>query len=227
MNKIILLLMFFIVLSPILFAQAAEAADVTKAWLLSDIPIYEKIIIGFFLLFTVSVVIFIWKGMPRLLDQREKKLIQNHEIALKNTESIEAETNAIVKEIGNRLTIIEDVITKHEKYLETLSNKIIKIEKDSEKYTDYDTFNNKYRNVEKLLLKGIIYNENIPVIERLEAFDDYLKLKGNHNAYNYAMKLIVNNKETWLSVQHNSNKDFVLDKEYYNNAINNIKRMLM
>jgi hypothetical protein len=219
--------MIFIVLTPVIFAQAAETADVAKAWMLSDIPIQEKIIIGSFLMLIISIVIFMWKGVPKLLDQREKKLVQNHEIALKNSESIEAETNALVKEIGIRLTTIEGYISKHEEKLEILSNKIIELENDSKKYTYYETFNNRHRKVEKYLLKGMIYNENVPVIERLEAFDDYLKLKGNHNAYHYAMKLIINNRETWLSVQHNSDKSFIVDKDYYNNTIAEIKKMLM
>jgi hypothetical protein len=73
------------------------------------------------------------------------------------------------------------------------------------------------------VLKSIIYNENIPVLERLECFNEYLKLGGNGNCRKFAVKIIMSNKELWDSII----KDEVKDKnKYYEDTINEIKRTL-
>jgi hypothetical protein len=112
----------------------------------------------------------------------------------KNNEQMEIETNALVKETSNRLEKLEGAISKLD-----------------------------YKNVFKNVLMSIIYNENIPVLERLEAFNEYLKLGGNGNCKKFVMMLILNNKELWQSIISKDEQHIEDLNDYYLKSLSEIK----
>ena len=78
--------------------------------------------------------------------------------------------------------------------------------------------------------ENIVYNEAMPLLERLIAFKEYLKLGGNGNCKRYAIKqLILQHKELWQSiVDAKINPDFVQDNpHYYENSIEEIRSLVL
>jgi hypothetical protein len=62
------------------------------------------------------------------------------------------------------------------------------------------------------------------VLDRLEAFNEYIKLGGNGNCKKFAMKLILNNKELWDSIINNNGQEIDNLDNYYRETIKDIKR---
>jgi len=77
-------------------------------------------------------------------------------------------------------------------------------------------------------LKNTIYS-NQPVLERLIAFNEYIKHGGNGNCKNYVIgHLILQNKELWQSVLNNDYTDSGNEnKEHYIETVNEIKRKVL
>ncbi|MCL2381855.1 MAG: hypothetical protein FWC64_09745 [Treponema sp.] len=67
--------------------------------------------------------------------------------------------------------------------------------------------------VEKSALMGNIYNDKLHVIDRLRAFDCYLRLAGNGLVAEFATNdLIIPNWNDWLRVQQENRMDIFCDK---------------
>jgi len=77
-------------------------------------------------------------------------------------------------------------------------------------------------------LKNTIYS-NQPVLERLIAFNEYIKHGGNGNCKNYVIgHLILQNKELWQSVLNDDYFDSGNEnKEHYIETINEIKKRVL
>lgn len=152
----------------------------------------------FIVAFLIIAVILIWKLLPKWIDKKSE--IRMYEINSKNLQ-MEYETNALVKETSKRLEKLETVLQDFNK--------------------------NGSKEIEKNVLKSIIYNENVPVLERLECFNKYLKLGGNGNCRKFAMKIIIENRKLWDSILNN--EEVIIDNlnRYYKDSIKEIKVRLM
>lgn len=72
-------------------------------------------------------------------------------------------------------------------------------------------------------LRSDVYNENLPVFDRLSAYKKYLMLGGNGNCKQKAQELILKNKEMWNSIT--AKKEIRHSKEY-KQAIEDIQHFL-
>lgn len=81
----------------------------------------------------------------------------------------------------------------------------------------------------KETLQSIIYNSNIPMFERLTAFNEYIKIGGNGNCKVFAMKeLILPDKVLWQSVVDTNYKPGEDDDNvFYQAVLRDTKRMLV
>ena len=71
--------------------------------------------------------------------------------------------------------------------------------------------------VDKLALKGMIYNTNkeLSIAESLEAFDCYLRLDGNGKVFEYAVKnLVIPHWEVWLREQEKNDMEIYYSDKY-------------
>lgn len=76
-------------------------------------------------------------------------------------------------------------------------------------------------------LLGLLYTVELPILKRLIAYNDYVKLGGDGGATLYAKDLILDNKDDWQTVVRD-HYDHVMDdkNEYYNKIIAEINRQL-
>jgi hypothetical protein len=78
---------------------------------------------------------------------------------------------------------------------------------------------------DKSALMAIIYSPAIHVIDRLRAFDCYLRLGGNGFVAEFAItELIVPHKNEWLRVQHENTMDIYCEK--YHERIAEIRKRI-
>ena len=99
-----------------------------------------------------------------------------------------------------------------------ISSKVSK--KDIEKFRN---FSSDIRKNYIQTLKNTVYNEKIPILERLIAFKEYIKLGGNGNCKSYSMvNLILPNKDLWQSVLDNDKLDNLTDKDSYQKIVDEI-----
>ena len=79
----------------------------------------------------------------------------------------------------------------------------------------------------KNVLKSIIYNENIPVLERLECFNEYLKIGGNGNCRKFAEKMILENRKLWESILNKEDIEINNLDKYYQSQIQRIDKEIL
>lgn len=107
----------------------------------------------------------------------------------------------------------EGFIQHLDKTLERIENKIDGLEK-------------RLNHVDKSALKSLIYNRHIHILDRLLAFDSYLRLGGNGHVANFAIKnLIIPHRDDWMWViQKNSMEIYC--KETYRERIAEINNKI-
>ena len=80
--------------------------------------------------------------------------------------------------------------------------------------------------VDKSALMGVIYNRHIHVIDRLRAFNSYLRLGGNGLVAEYAVReLVLPNREEWIRVTQESRMK-IYDKEKYSARVAEISKKI-
>lgn len=137
-------------------------------------------------------------------------------------------------------TVLKDFITDYKGHHEKLWNTVN--ESINERHSNEKKFDNRLYQIDELLkglesakktlskeaLLGLIYNDQLPLLKRLSAFNDYLKLGGNGNAYEYAFQnLILDNKNIWHGiVNDNFDEDVDSKNEIYMKVISKISHYL-
>lgn len=147
---------------------------------ISKFDVIEMIIIGLIILAGLVLV----KVLPRIIDSRIQKLqTDNHQL--------ETETNTLVKNIGETISRFET----NQIELTQKVNEMVKADKKNQMRT-------------KDILKVIIYNDKLPILDRQEALLDYFALGGNGPTRNYALKeIILPYKELWNSVEQRAREE--------------------
>jgi len=175
--------------------------------MLNALSLFEGIeLVTIALLFViVSMIIFLG---PKWLDKRnEIKLVEIN----KENQQVDAETNAMVKEISSRIGRLEESGHDFNTKLENL---------------EVDKVNTKM--LARDILKSLVYNESssMPMLDRLEYARDFLKLGGNGNCRKHIKQLVVANKELWNHVLDEDSKHYTNAemKEYYLSALEDIKK---
>jgi hypothetical protein len=170
----------------------------------------------------IIAVVLIWKFLPKWVEHKSE--VKMHEINKQN-EQMEMETNALVKETSNRLERLETVISELSN--KGISNQITEIDKKVDSIIEDRIIEGKKLNtLGKEVLKLRVYDENNPVLDRLEAFNEYIKLGGNGNCRKVATELILYNKELWCSVLNNDKNQINDLDNYYKENIKDIKTTL-
>ena len=146
---------------------------------------------------------------PKWLDKRyEVKLA---DINTQNKQ-LDAENNALIKEISGRLTGLEYNVSE-------VMLKLGEIEKlkVSQKMLARD------------VLRSNITNEKLDKMTRLEAARDYLKLGGDGNLMGPIIELAVSDKELWNHVKDEDSGRYVdaESAEYYRMALEKINRFVV
>jgi len=141
---------------------------------LNRFDIVELVVIGM----VVLAGIFLVKSLPKIIDARFKKLKDDNN-------QLETETNVLVKNIN-------EAIKKLEENQIGLTNKVnILTENDK---------NNQMRT--KDILKVVIYNDKLPILDRQEALINYFALGGNGATKEYALgEIILPHKDLWNSLE--------------------------
>jgi len=151
----------------------AEAIDAAGN-AVSKLDILELFLIGAMILTGL----FLIKNLPKIIDGRFVKLKDENK-------RFEAETDHLVKNIGETVKRFEENQIKLAGEINGLIESDVK---------------NRMRT--KDVLKLIIYGENLPVLDRMEAAHDYPYLGGNGPAKDYVItKIIIDNKGLWESVR--------------------------
>jgi len=74
---------------------------------------------------------------------------------------------------------------------------------------------------------ALIYTKEAPVLSRILALLEYMKLGFNHDAIEYSAKeFIVNNQQLFWTVVNETKNHPVKDKENYENCMSRIKEIL-
>jgi len=186
-----------------------ETGNVIKAF--GGLEIVELVIIAILII----AVVLIWKCLPEWISKKsEIKMLQIN----KQNEQVGNETNALVKETSNRLEKLETAVCK----ISDINKKIDDI------IDDRIIQSNKLDTVYKDVLSLRVYDENSPILDRLEAFNEYIKLGGNGNCKDYAKtNLILKNKELWKNILKKEKVEIIDLKEYYKDSLLEIKKNVL
>jgi len=110
-----------------------------------------------------------------------------------------------------------DELIKHADKMESMMDMLSK---------QMDKMDRRLNYVDKSALMGVIYNSAISKIDRMRAFNCYMKLGGNGLVFDYAVnELVLPNWEEWMRVVQESRMDIVCDN--YNNRIAEINALKM
>ena len=150
------------------------------------------IVLGSIVIVIVILGIYMWKILPLKIE----KMWTGNASGEQGSEEVK-KTEAVKK---------EGFIPHLDKTLERIERKIDDIEK-------------RLNHVDKSALKSLIYNQDIHILDRLHAFDSYLRLGGNGSVTKYAVKtLIIPHRDDWLwVVQRNTMK--IYSEEMYREQI--------
>ena len=70
-------------------------------------------------------------------------------------------------------------------------------------------------NVHKDTLKAVVFNDDMPILDRMFAFNRYIKMGGNGTATEKMKSVIYNNFSIWESVLEMNKSDPVADERYW------------
>ena len=156
-------------------------------------------VLGGIVLLVVILGIYMWKILPLKIEK----------MWTGNTSGEQGSAAGEKKEAVKK----EGFIPHLDKTLERIERKIEDIEK-------------RLNHVDKSALKNLIYNQDIHILDRLHAFDSYLRLEGNGSVTEYAVKtLIISNRDDWLWViQRNTMK--IYREEIYREQVAEISKQI-
>ena len=104
-------LIFIVFCFPAMLYAQSDIVELTKEVIRSEVPLLEKILLGFFGLLFIALGIFLWKGLPKMIDRYQLKKDQQLDEKIKNAEDIEVESNRLIKEVK---TTIDRLVACHE-----------------------------------------------------------------------------------------------------------------
>jgi cell division protein FtsL len=180
--------------------ELTDASNLVDSFHRAGLSGFEIILAMFVLGIVIVLIILVWKVVPKWVQKRSEITALKIQRDFSQTEN---ENNMLLKSHNDRFDKIErilDNISKNNNYLETRLN----------------------------TLKSLIYNDNVPIVERLECFNDYIKLGGNGNCRKFCAKLILANQSVWDSILNKDTTDFTDDerKKSYENALADLKKGL-
>ena len=79
---------------------------------------------------------------------------------------------------------------------------------------------------ERRILENTFRNENFPVLDRLTAYYNNIKLGADGNSKEFMFPLILSNKTIWESIVNADITPDVKDKPYFDKILNDIKRVI-
>jgi len=101
---------------------------------------------------------------------------------------------------GDFVPNLDGILKRIEDKIDAMSDRVCEMEK-------------RLNFVDKSALMGVIYNRHIHVIDRLRAFNSYLKLGGNGLVAKFALeKLVLPNSEHWIRAVQESHMKIYCEK---------------
>jgi len=113
--------------------------------------------------------------------------------------------------------------------LALIANFIITISKKGTKWINpkLESLITEVQSNRRYTLLALIYTKEAPVLSRILALLEYMKLGFNHDAIEYSAKeFIVNNQQLFWTVVNETKNHPIKDKENYENCIGRIKEIL-
>jgi len=156
----------------------------------------------FLVILLILGVVFMIKILPKIIDGKITGLT-------KEKTALETETNMLVKNIG-------DTLKRLEGNQDDINVKL-------------DENDKRYQRLEKSVLKTVIYNEHLPMLDRMEDAHDYLYLGGNGPTREYIItNIIIKDRKLWESVLQRKMEKLpeYNPKKNYEETLAEIKRAL-
>jgi len=155
--------------------------------------------------FLILGAVFMIRILPKIIDGKIAKLT-------KDKTALETETNLLVKNIG-------DTLKRLEGNQDDINARVGKLAENDRQY----------QMLARDVLKIIIYSNDLPLLDRMEATHDYLYLGGNGPTKEYAItNIIIKDRKLWESVLQRK-KEKLPDydpKKNYVETLAEIKRAL-
>ena len=163
------------------------------------------VVLGGIVIVIVTLGIYMWKILPLKIEK----------MWVGNTSSEQG------SEAGKKTEAVKkDGIIQH--LDKTLGRMESKIDEANDSIRDMET---RINHIDKAAMMGIIYNHNIRTIDRLRAFDTYLRLGGNGLVAEDAIEILIRpNRDDWIRVTQESRIKLYCDN--YHKRIAEIKAMV-
>jgi hypothetical protein len=161
------------------------------------------------IILSIVAIIFIFVLGPKILDKRYKyKMAELN----KENQTLQNETNSLVKEVSARLNRIE------ENGIET-NNRLAAVEKEK--------VNTKMLARDILRLNLRMETNELPF--RMEAARDYLKLGGNGESLEIIKSLVLKDRALWNYILAQDSKNYTSNemKDYYHGALKEIEMKIL
>ena len=117
-KNIALIVMLILFLPIVAFAQT-EIVDVTKAVVESNVPLWEKFILGLISLVLIALGMYIWKGWPKVIDRKQRIKDEKIDEKIAAAEEIEIESNRLIKEVKGTM---DRLMECHQENKENIAN---------------------------------------------------------------------------------------------------------
>jgi hypothetical protein len=150
-----------------------------------------------------------WKVLPKFIDKKAETKMNEHD---KLYNSVQEENKAILENISNRFTIVEECIEKKKKKIEQIQ-------------INLDEFKKEQLNQSRNILRMAIFDESQDIYSRLEAGCNYIKRGGNNKAREKFIELGIHNPEAFDRVI-NKQEEYHQDPEYFKNTVYQINNLI-